>query len=748
MHKWILSCLAYRKTIFSIAFILLIMSLFGIRHLSFDYKMSVTPQKPSANQTVLVVAYDKNILNQQHLSRLALVQAELSQIKSVKKVTSLYSVPNFRRYLDEHVISSVIQSQPFYTQNDLKDIKSDALDNRLFVGKFINKSADLMIFYLTIPNDELGGVGFKIRNEIQQVLNKNNQYFSRIFQMGFTEISYTLIKKARHDFILCIPIMFLLMAILFGWLFRNVFLFVLPFSTSVFGILCALGTMGWLNIPVSPLFIAAIVLTLAIGVAESAHIIHAYQKSKRLDPLASQEAHRAFLLKAIFLPFLLAVFTALLGFMLDVLSFVPVIVDAAYALALCLVFNTSVSIFISPLLLPYLKVQETQDRAVFAWLAKNLVRLNGYFVLRKKWVFFLLIVLGLMGLFAFNGLNIETLPFSLLKKTDPMMRDVYFMDKNIAPTNFIQVNVYSEKKDVFLEPTYLQKVLDCEQALLKIPGTAYVYSISDVIASANQIFLFNTKKFFEIPKDKKVLDVFYQTLKKEAHLERDMLINKDANQLSMFINYSMYSSRLLEPYKAAIENTLKNAFHNTSLCFAVIDTELENLRIINNLLILQIISIFSIYLICFFTVGFMFRSIKAGLISIIPNVVPLCFISIAQYGLNVPISAFSVILYSIVVGLSMDETIHFFYAFREQYKTLQDKPAAIEAALKSQVVPVTVASVAITISWLVLLFSQFLPMVQLGLLSGIGIVTAWFSDLVITPFFLQRNCITKKINGR
>ncbi len=702
--------------------------------------MSVKKEVGTSQTVVLVAVYDKKLLDVLHLKRLASLQKELSEIAAVKKITSLYTMPNLRSFLDEHVWHSVLENRP-YTQENLVELKSDVMDNELFVGKFVGKTADTMLFYLTIPDDALGKKGFDLRDTIQGVLNQYQVDFSKVFQLGSTEMSYVLIQKARHDFLVCIPVVFALMAILFGCLFRNIYLFILPCFSSIFGVICALGVMGWLGIPVSPLFIAAIVLTLAIGVAESAHIIYAYQKSILLYPLASPGDRQAFILKAVLLPFLLAVFTALLGFMLDVLSFVPVIVDAAYALALCIAFNTSASILISPLLLQRMKVKITGERKFFHDLSRALIKLNVLLSSYARWVVTILLCLSIVGIAAFYIIPIETLPYALIKKNDPLIRNLYFIDNKVSGLNLIKVSIYSKDKNVFLKPEYLQKILDTEESLMKIPGTSHTYGVSDVVATTYQIFLFNTRKFFKIPEDQEILGQYYQILEKEGFI-RD-LINKDFNDATLYINYKLYSSSELEDYRSNIEKVLTKAFNATSLKFKIMDSNLEFSRIVSNLLSLQLISIFSIYLICFFTIGVMFRSVKAGLISVIPNIFPLCIISVVQYIFAIPITTFSVILYSIVVGLSMDETIHIFYAFREKYTILQDKHAAIEAALTSQVVPVTIASVSIATSWLVLLFSQFLPVFQLGFLCGIGIFSAWVADLVVTPFLLRRVNITK-----
>ena len=742
MYQWILNLLGLKKTIFCIAIALIVINLLGLVRLNFDYEMRVTNDKKVYDQMILVAVYDAQLFSPAHFKQLAALQNEFTALNSVKKVNSLYTAFNLRRYLDENQSHSILEDKP-YAQDDLAELKSDMLDNQLLVGKFVSKNADTMLFYLTIPNDKLGKKSFEVRDEIQEVLDRHRSDFSRIFQLGIPELTHNYIKKTRHDFMICVPLVFILMAILFGWLFRNIFLFALPCFSAVFGLICGLGMMGWFGIPVSALFLAAVVLTLAIGVAESAHIIHAYQKSMRLHPSFTLKEHYANILKTVLVPFLLAVFSALLGFMFDVLSFVPVVVHAAYALAFCIAFNTAASIFISPLFLPHIKVKLSQDRMVFNYLAKNLLHLNAQLLSHRRWVFVVLLCLGIAGFASFESLHMESLPYAFVQKSDPLMKNLYFVDKKVAAQNVVQVDIFSKDKNAFLVPKYLQLILDSEKKLLKIPHTTQAYSLCDVVATANEIFMFNNQRFFKIPVTQLMLKEIIKQI--EAQGIAHNLVNKDYNQLHLFLNYSMYTSVGFSEYKKNIENVLTTSFQGSSLHFKVIDYQVEFIKAVNNLLVLQIISIFSIYLICFITVGMMFRSLLAGIASVIPNIFPLCVISIVQYACGIPISSFTVILYSIVVGLSVDETIHIFYAYKEQCKLLHDKSQAISTALNAQVIPVTVASTAIAISWLVLLFSQFLPVFQLGFLCAIGVVSAWFADLVITPFLLGNANITKRL---
>ena len=78
----------------------------------------------------------------------------------------------------------------------------------------------------------------------------------------------------------------------------------------------------------------------------------------------------------------------------------------------------------------------------------------------------------------------------------------------------------------------------------------------------------------------------------------------------------------------------------------------------------------------------------------------------------------------------------------------KNKQSAVTAALRSQIIPVTIASVTIALACAALLSSQFLPVIQLSFLMSVGVLSTWVSGLVITPFLMQKIDVTKNIKGK
>ncbi len=141
------------------------------------------------------------------------------------------------------------------------------------------------------------------------------------------------------------------------------------------------------------------------------------------------------------------------------------------------------------------------------------------------------------------------------------------------------------------------------------------------------------------------------------------------------------------------------------------------------------------------------RSWRLALIALIPNLLPLLFTFGIMGALGIDIKPSTVIIFSITLVIADDDTIQYLTRFRRLYKELQAKgelaadklhEAAALGTLRETGLPMFVTSVAVTIGFLTLLFSQFLGLANFGLLIGVSLLSAVFADLFLSPLLLMR----------
>ncbi len=128
-----------------------------------------------------------------------------------------------------------------------------------------------------------------------------------------------------------------------------------------------------------------------------------------------------------------------------------------------------------------------------------------------------------------------------------------------------------------------------------------------------------------------------------------------------------------------------------------------------------------------------FRSLKVGLISVVPNLTPL-LLTFAYMGYEgITLNTTTIIIFAISLGLAVDDTIHFLARYREESERRANTYDALVHTYFGAGRAIMLTSVLLLVGMGVLLFSDFQPTNYFGSLTGITIAGAVFGDLILLP---------------
>jgi hypothetical protein len=133
----------------------------------------------------------------------------------------------------------------------------------------------------------------------------------------------------------------------------------------------------------------------------------------------------------------------------------------------------------------------------------------------------------------------------------------------------------------------------------------------------------------------------------------------------------------------------------------------------------------------------MIGNIKIGLISMIPNVLPIIFISMAMVIFKMPLDMFTLLIGAIALGLAVDDTVHFMHNFRRYELQYNDVDKAVRLTLMGTGRAITLTSIVLALGFLVLTFSQMNNMFDFGVLTAIAILVALLADFFLMPAIMK-----------
>ena len=139
----------------------------------------------------------------------------------------------------------------------------------------------------------------------------------------------------------------------------------------------------------------------------------------------------------------------------------------------------------------------------------------------------------------------------------------------------------------------------------------------------------------------------------------------------------------------------------------------------------------------FLVMTFLFRSVRIGIISMVPNVIPLALtIGVMGYT-GITLNVVTVMVASISIGIAVDDTIHLLARYRIEFREDPDPARAMRRTLASSGRAVVFTSIVLMTGFLIPMFSRFRLPCYFGILVSATITGALFGDLLILPAILR-----------
>jgi len=230
----------------------------------------------------------------------------------------------------------------------------------------------------------------------------------------------------------------------------------------------------------------------------------------------------------------------------------------------------------------------------------------------------------------------------------------------------------------------------------------------------------------------------------------DSMVTTDYKEFQMKMMIRSGKSKIIEDY-------VEQMFAKTKELFPEDDPYIQRilvgglapqLREVTGLLMdSQLKSIAGSFLLVWLITFFIFRSAMGGLFSLIP----LGFTVILNFGmmylLGWPITQGTVIVASIAIGIGVDYTIHFLERFKMQLQQGDTLEQAYVNTIRTSGKAIFINAISVALGFLVLVFSEFIPVISMGILMMGTMIFSTIGALIILPVLItiiQPNFIKKQ----
>lgn len=138
----------------------------------------------------------------------------------------------------------------------------------------------------------------------------------------------------------------------------------------------------------------------------------------------------------------------------------------------------------------------------------------------------------------------------------------------------------------------------------------------------------------------------------------------------------------------------------------------------------------------FLVMALAFRSWKLAAVAMVPNLLPVLFCLGAMGWSGIPVNMTTGMMLAVIVGIAVDDTLHYVWRYREELARTGDPVEAVAATSSSVGRACLFTTVVIAGGFWVLTLSQFLPTAYFGGLVGFTMLGTLAADLLLLPVLL------------
>ncbi len=651
------------------------------------------------------------------------------------RVDSLTNFQHTKALEDDLVVGDLIASDRQYTPTEIKEAQLAASQEPFLQALLIDRDSTVSGVNVTfqMPEKSLDEIPQAVASARALKADIEAKYDVEVRLAGFVMLSNAFFEASMSDMATLVPLMYLIILLITFVMVRSVSATASTFLIILFSIMTGMGLAGYAGIQLTPPSIASMTIIMTLAVADSIHILMTIMSGMR-SGLEKNEAIRESV-RINFSPVLLTSVTTAIGFLSMNFSDMPPFHDMGNITAMGVMAALIFSLTLLPALMSVLPVKVKQSENTFA---KNMNGLSRFVIRQQKPILLgsILVSAVLLSFIPKNVLDDNFL--SYFDESITFRTDSDYINQNLTGTYQVQYSLDSETNNGVSDPSFLNKVERFSTWLREQPEVIHVNTITDTFKRLNKNMHGDDPSYYRIPDDPELaaqyLLLYELSLPYGLDLNNQLDISKSSTQLIVTLE-DMGSAQLKEVSERGRvwlkENTALNTIGvGPAVMFANVTERNINGMIIGTMVALVLIS---------FLIIFALRSLKIGLLSLIPNLLP-AGLAFGIWGILVGEVNMAVSMVTgMALGIVVDDTIHFLSKYlrarREQGMSAEQ---AIHYAFSTVGVAIVVTSVILCTGFLVLAQSAFGLNSNMAILTAISIAVAVVADFLLLPVLLLK----------
>ena len=684
---------------------------------------------------VAVAPRDGSVFTRKTLVAIEELTERLWRTPYVTRVDSIVNYTHSEGREDELIVERLVDDAGALSEKDISRVKKIALETDEIAGRLVSRDGRVagLVVSVTLPDNREQG-----KSEVTDYLHAT----AAAARAKYPDIDYHLtgevvLNRAMRDAIdddtgVLGPIAFLTMMVFALLLLRSIWGTVGIVLTLIAVMASAMGFTGWTGMKFFGESGAALFVLMAVTVAHSVHIIEAMQAGLREGKDRKQAAIDS--LHANMWPVFLTSLTTAIGF----LSLNSADMPPFRVMGNMVAFGVLCAFVFSVTLLPaFLSLMPMRSRPLPAGKRDLFDRLGRFVVSHRMtllWSSGVVIVVLIAGI---SRIDLKENWLELLDDSYEFRRSTDFVSKNFSGVETYEYSLTSGREGGVTDIGYLRRVDAFAEWYRAQPEVSHVFALSDIMKRLNKNLHGDDPKFYRLPDDPDLAAQYLLLYEFSLPEGRDLNNIIDIERSATRVTVTLKSLATKE--KIALDNRAQAWLRQNA---PGMETEATGVAVVGARSIQRniegmLLGTFAAMSIVSLLLLIVFRSVRLGLISLIPNFVPAAM-AMGLWGYVVgEVGVAASVVTAIAFGIIVDDTIHFMTKYQRARNSGLLPSESVQSAFRAVGKALFATTVVFGLGFMVFGASGMATNQALGLLVGMTVIIALTADFLFLPPLLM-----------
>ncbi|MFL1007355.1 RND family transporter [Vibrio parahaemolyticus] len=689
------------------------------------------------NLAIVIAPEDGDIFTPQTLSLIQKITVDAWQVPYSSRVDSIANYQHTEAFEDDLLVEDLLYSEYELTPERISKVKSIALSEPVLKSALVSEKGDVTVVNITVQLPEMDKTA-----EVEEVVSSINAMIDRyqraypdvtFHKAGIIAMNHAFMTAAQDDSSTLVPTMLVVILVFLTIMLRSILSVIATLIVIIGSVMATMGISGWAGMFLSTATVNVPTLIMTLAVADCVHVIATMRQSMKNGFTKAQSIERSIALN--FVPILITSVTTAIGFLMMNMSDSPVLREFGNLSALGVMVACFLSVTLLPALLKLLpihvKMETSQDQ-------KHVMDHLGDFVVSQRRALLPLsvaVIVVCASLIPLNKVNDESVEY--FGQRNEFRQAADFMEERISGMTNISIAIKTNESQGIAAPDFLNTIGEFSSWLRDQPETDHVATLADVYKRLNKNMHGDDEAYYSLPQARELAAQYLLLYEMSLPYGLDLnnQINVDKSSIKMVLTVANLGSVEL----VDLENRIYQWFaehapqyqvvaSSPSLMFAHIGE--TNMASMLSTLPITLVLISALLI-------FALRSVRLGLISLMPNIAP----AVIGFGLWALISGEINLGLSVVVtltlGIVVDDAVHFLSKYQRARREGQTAEQAVRYAFHTVGRALWITTVVLVAGFSVLAMSSFRLNADMGQLSAIVIFIALVVDFLFLPTLLM-----------